>query len=174
MYSLFCSTIVAIGIASALSLPQSHPNLQLAPNHTLQLTPSYTTVTAGQWPAAPFRHHIRDSTYMNIISYPPNAPVVSAYIIQNHLINIEDSIIRGHTGSQLLPLGIMFNSDDGGVDVRMTFLAEGRRTLRRGQARMLLQALGSLTAQYGPRQIEWADVEVAGEVVSHFRLTFLS
>jgi len=173
MLWLYVFALTITGTCNALSLPPDLPGLELAPNHTLQIRPSNTTTLLGQWPAAPFRYPINSNVYIDIISYPPTDPTVSGHEVEFHLIDIEDAIMRRHTESQFLPRGITFNSDSDGLNVRILFFAEGLRTLRRGQARMVVEALLNLTAQYGPRQIEWADVFVGGIVVSQFRVTFL-
>lgn len=169
-----CWTLALTQISSTLSLPpieshQTTTNTTSQSNHTfLHISTSNITTNPSLWPATPFRYPVLGSADLILLSYAPSDPPIETHEVQSDLVDIEDQIVLDKTGSSFLPRGIMFHSGR----TRLLFLGEAGTSLRRAQARMVVQALGDLTGHYGPRQIEWAHVEMGGSVVAGLRLSF--
>lgn len=172
LFLLFISTSLSISLVPLLPLFQPPQNQTLLPN------PLNATLSTAHWPPSPYHHPINKFTSIWIHAYLTTdiKISVSSDQIEAHLLDISDSIRRKFVDSEFLPVNFRFTSaDDGeGLFVSLSFFAEDWWTARAQQAQLVAQALVDLTARYGARGIEWADLIAHGRVVGHFAFKFES
>ena len=181
MHSLLFLFSTLSTLSHALPLPPSPSMMQVGLNSALQPTllnvtanPN-TTLSASEWPPQPFHYRFKQNAYINILTYSTHdPPAVGSRDARQCLYRILDQIRDLQPDIRPLPSRIVFTKDFDEVSASVTFMmGDDSRTLRRIQARDVVEALIDLTRIYGVQGIERADVEVNGYVVGRMSLNYV-
>lgn len=172
--SLPCIILTFITAGFALVLPHStFLRLKPTPNSTFLLPANTTVHHLGLWPEVPHRWYVGSNEYLVVRAQPLEKLGVPLNVAETCLLDIATDILFLKFPDDSLPHSAQFESRDMDIVVQVEFWQEAGRTLTLRQAQDCLYTLWDLTVYYGPSNMELVDVEVAGVMQGHLKLTYL-